>query len=346
MLPDPNQIIRNRVLAIRTEVTQPLAVEMGPATRAQALPFEVVHIEPLIVGTEGPIDPDSLDPLWIACELLPGAAVSTCLRDQFPLDLDDIPECPPPDFEDLAGEELPEYPSPCVLARTGAPDFVVPFSTTFLIGGDIELTMIAGEPGEISTDDCIEPFLDGDYELPDECLYASHRLWTGPFDYFLLTVNDLGIPIPGLEPPYPEDVETPNHNPRITRFAATTLDEDGEPGELVDIEGGDVVELELDQTLRVEIEQPEDELETFLVPINDGEDFEEESETYFGDWYRTWGRILSPLSDDPETFNEWTFLEDLQDETSEPPDGRAFLYYVVRDGRGGVDWTWLEARVP
>jgi hypothetical protein len=35
-----------------------------------------------------------------------------------------------------------------------------------------------------------------------------------------------------------------------------------------------------------------------------------------------------------------------QDETRRPPDGRATLYYVLRDGRLGVDWWWISVEVP
>jgi hypothetical protein len=31
-----------------------------------------------------------------------------------------------------------------------------------------------------------------------------------------------------------------------------------------------------------------------------------------------------------------------QDETETPPDDIARMYYVVRDGRQGVNWFWFE----
>ena len=34
-----------------------------------------------------------------------------------------------------------------------------------------------------------------------------------------------------------------------------------------------------------------------------------------------------------------------QDEDDEPPDGRAHLFYVLRDSRLGVEWWWLEVEV-
>ena len=33
-------------------------------------------------------------------------------------------------------------------------------------------------------------------------------------------------------------------------------------------------------------------------------------------------------------------------EDEAPPDGRATLFYVLRDGRNGVDWWWISVEVP
>lgn len=345
-LPDSSLIIRPRLLAIRTSVTQSLAPEMEATTRAQALPFETVSIEPFIVGPDGPIDPGVLDPVWLACELPPAAGLGSCIRAAIPIDFDDLVQCPTPSFDDLEGEELPEPPSPCFIARAGSPEFTVPFSPNSLIGGQIELTMVSGEPGEISTDACLDPFLAGESDLPDRCLYGVQRLNLGPPEYLASVLAGFGVEIPGFEAPDPEDVPEPDRNPRILEVKTAILDDDGEPGELVVVAAGDSVQLDLDEMLRIEITQPEDDLQTYEVPINDGEDFEETQEVYDGRYYRTWGETLSLESDDPDAFNEWSFVQGLQDEDASPPDDRAFLYYVVRDGRQGVDWFWLEARRP
>jgi hypothetical protein len=44
--------------------------------------------------------------------------------------------------------------------------------------------------------------------------------------------------------------------------------------------------------------------------------------------------------------NEWTLEIGQQDEDEAPPDGRATLFYVLRDGRNGVDWWWISVEVP
>ncbi len=346
MLPDPNQIVRTRLLAIRTEVTQPLIEDEDATSRAQALPFETVGIVPFIVGPDGPIDADTLDPVWLACELPPGVSLLTCLQDAMPITLDEIPDCPVPSFADLDGEDLPTPPSPCVIGRTGSPQFIVPLSVNTLVGGSIELTVIAGDPEGPSTDECADPFLSAAYELPDDCLYAVQRLSVGPLEYFLFVAQQLGVEIPGFAVPEPEDVPEPDRNLRITSFRAGVVDESGDQGDLTEVAVGEILELDLDQILRVELTQPEEDLQTYEIPINNGAEIEEREEVHDGQWYRSWGRILSGASDDPESFNEWNFTEDVQDETSEPPDDRAFMYYVVRDGRQGVAWWWFQVERP
>ena len=52
-------------------------------------------------------------------------------------------------------------------------------------------------------------------------------------------------------------------------------------------------------------------------------------------------------SDDPRSLNVWRMLPGEQDdiESPVPPDGRATLYYVLRDDRQGVDWFWFHVSV-
>jgi hypothetical protein len=348
-LPEQGLIIDTRVLAIKTTVITPLIPDPADAEtpKAQALPFETVRIEPFVVGPEGPIDPDSIDPVWIACELTIGQGLFACIQDAFPITLDEIPECVAPSFSDLEGGALPEPVSPCVIARAGSPEYVVPISANVFIGGAIELTMIAGSPTGTSTDDCARELLAGDHVLPDDCIYAVQRLSVGPIEQLLVLAGMFGVPLEGFEIPDPEDVPEPDRHPRITEVRVNLQDPEGEPvGESTPIAMGDVVEVPLGVTLRVDVVSPEEDLQVFPVAINNGESFEDRDETYAGHWFRTWGTLLAGGSDDPESWNEWNFVPGLQDPKEElaPPNERARLYYVVRDGRQGVNWFWFEAQ--
>ncbi len=346
-LPEPGLIISTRVLAIKTTVATPLVPDPADADtpKAQALPFETVTIEPFVVGPEGPIEPDSIDPVWIACELTAGQGLFACIQAAMPLTLDELPECAVPSFTDLDGTSLPEPVSPCLIGRTGIPEYTVPLSANVFIGGAIELTMIAGSPTGTSTDECARQLLRADYELPNDCIYAVQRLSVGPIEQLLALAAMFGVPLEGFEVPDPEDIPESDRNPRITEVRVNLQDPEGEPvGESTPIAIGDVVEVPLGVVLRVDVVSPTEDLQVFPIAINNGESFEDRPEAYSGSWFRTWGTLLSGSSDDPESYNEWTFLPGLQDPKDEPAPAneRAFLYYVVRDGRQGLNWFWFE----
>lgn len=355
-LPEQGLIVSTRVLAIKTSVTMPLIPDPADAEtpKAQALPFEKVSIEPFLVGPEGLVDPDSIDPVWIACELTLGQGLFACIQAAMPIALDEIPECVVPSFDDLGGlgslgmeGGLPESISPCIIGRTGVPEYTVPLSANVFIGGAVEITMIAGSPTGTSTDDCALQLLRGDYELPNDCIYAVQRLNIGPIEQLIALAAMFGVPLEGFEVPAPEDIPASDRNPRISEVRVNLQDPEGEPiGESTPIELGGVFEVPLGQVLRVDVVSPAEDLQVFRVPINNGESYEDRSETYAGSWFRTWGTFLSNSSDDPESYNEWTFQPGDQDPEDEiaPPEDRALLYYVVRDGRQGVNWFWFEVQ--
>jgi hypothetical protein len=348
-LPDERLIISHRVLAIRTAVTTSLDPDPeldADRPKAQALPFEAVELTPFIVNQDGIVDPDGLDVLWLACELTPGQGLFACVSSSFPTTLAEIPDCEIPDLSQLSGAELPELVSPCVIAREGTPEYMVPLSANVFVGGAIELTMIAGVPDGTSTDECAKQLLADEYDLPDDCLYAVQRLSVGPVELLVQLAANFGVEIPGIEVPDPEDVPEPDRNPRITEIRVGAIDAEGmQLGNAQIVSSGDVFSAPLGTTLQIEVDSPEEDLQTFLIPVNNGESYEERSEAYQGDWYRTWGEFLSGSSDDPKSYNQWTLIQGEQDETETPPGDRARLYYSVRDGRQGVNWFWFEVEV-
>ncbi|EDM78097.1 hypothetical protein PPSIR1_34307 [Plesiocystis pacifica SIR-1] len=351
-LPDPRLIIKHRVLAIRTEVTGALLPEdpeLADRPKAEALPFETVTLDPFIVNADGPVDPESLDLVWIACQLTPGQGLFACLQDAMPLKLEDIPACESPGFADIDFsdfENLPEVDSPCVIGREGTPEYDVPISASVFISGSIELTMIGGVPDGTDTDTCARELLRGEFDLPNDCLFAVQRLNVGPLEQLALLAEMFGAEIPGLEAPDPEDVPEADRHPRISEIRVGSVNDEGEQvGNAQTIVSGDTVSFPLGATLQVEVDSPEEDLQTFLIPVNNGESFEERSEGYAGDWFLTWGLLLAGTSDDPSSYNQWTLEQGSQDEDERPPNDRARMYYVVRDGRQGVNWFWFEVEV-
>lgn len=367
-LPIDERIAIPRILALRTEMVTPLPLPPGEpedaGLRCEALPFEKVRLRPFLVGPGGELpvagagyDPQTFDPIWVACTLGPGEGLFACLRRAIPLELDALPTCPIPDFAaiDPMAMELPEQPSPCRLPADDSPDgeqdFVVPFGPSVFIGGDLEITMISRGPGSPDTRACAEALLGAEDDLPNECIYAVTRVSVGPIEKLLALAASFGVMLPPElgEPPDPKDIPDGDRNPRITRFFVTRIDREGVAHEVGDIDRGGVVKVAPGETLRIDTETTEADLQTYPVQINagaGGEGSETQVERLDGEWFRTWGQLLSGSSDDIKSFNEWTMEPGEQDPEGEvPPGGRATLYYVLRDSRLGVDWWWFDVEV-
>ena len=345
-LPDARLIIDRRVLAIRTEVTGTLIPDEGETPKAQALPFETVTVTPFVVDPNGPVDPEDIDAVWLACQLGPGQGLFSCLQDAMPVALDELSECETPSFEDLGDiENLPEPASPCIIDRAPIPEYGVPLAANTLIGGSIELTMIAGSEDGTTTERCANELLSGEFELPNDCLFALQRLDVGPIEQLALLAEMFGVELPGFEAPDPEDIPEPDRHPRISEIRVGQVEDGEQVGEVEVVSSGARVQAPLGATLQIEVDSPEEDLQTFLIPVNNGASFDERDEAYSGDWFRTWGTFLAGTSDDPQSFNRWTLEPGSQDETERPVDDLARLFYVVRDGRQGVNWFWLEVEV-
>lgn len=357
-LPVSERIASTRVLALRSEVLTPLTPEDPElGLRCEVLPFERVRLTPWVVTPEGPLDlagPD-FDPLWIACNLGPGQGLFACLKAALPLKLADIPECPVPSVADLdpAVNSLPEPPSPCILPADGSDDgvqdFTVPLASALLIGGDLEVTMISKSAGSPDTADCAEVLLANASELPNDCLYAVQRVSVGPIERLLALAASFGVDLPpelGEAPP-PDQIPDGDRNPRILDFSVVRVGADGESFDLGPQPRGAVLTANLGDTLKISTNVPAGDLQSFEVPINGGAGGSEtQTETLDGGWFRSWGDLLANGSDDVMSINEWTLTPGNQDVEETPPNGRATLFYVLRDSRLGVDWWWISVEVP
>ncbi|HGG56412.1 MAG TPA: hypothetical protein ENK31_01305 [Nannocystis exedens] len=353
-LPSSQQITSTRVLAMKSEVVGPLFPETDPdaAVRCQALPFETVRITPFIVDPAGPVDPLTIEPLYIACNLNASQGLFACLKSAIPTDLASIPECPLPSFADLdpEAEAPPEPPSPCILPADGSDDglqdLTIPFATALIAGGDVEVTMFGHMEGGPTTRACADMLLSGDTELPNDCIFAVQRVSVGPIEALLLLASMFGVELPPElvgELPAPEDVPDSDRNPRIESFSASILRPDGSLEELGELNPGDTITAALGDVIQFTTVAPEADLQTYPVQVNNGESTEDKTEAYDAHWFVSWGELLSGTSDDPTSVNEWSLTPRLDQEEPERPEGDVgTLFYVVRDGRQGVDWWWLR----
>jgi hypothetical protein len=349
-LPVVERIASVRPLAVRVEVEDPSAGPDDPVA-AEGLPLSSVRIVPFFADPDGPMTieqiADLLEPVWISCNLTPVEGLLGCISDARPLEPEQLVECPPPMFDPSSGMP-PTTPSPCRIAtdEPGSPHYTIPVDAAYLLGGDIELTMVGHTPMQGSTDDCLADLLHDGSDPPPECVYVTQRIAVGPDGALVDLAEQLGVPADML-PPAPDPVPDPDRHPHITAVRVAAFDGPHDDAKMIGTftpGEGDVLQLPWGARLELEIEAPEEDLQTYVVP-GDNDTFTERTETYSGRWFRTWGSLLAPDSDDPISRNTWTLQKGKQDETDVPDGGVATMIYVLRDDRQGVTWTWFQVEV-
>ncbi len=355
-LPLVERIASLRPLAVRAVVQDAGADPEAPA-RAEAMPFETVRLHPLFMDPNGFWSEerivDELDPIWLACVLAPTQGLGGCVLEARPLAVADVPVCPPPMVGPIDPTMPPSIPSPCQIETDSpsSPRYQVPLDGAFLLGSDVEVTMVAHAPdADVDTDDCLAVLLADNGDPDAGCIFVVQRVSVGPDGDLIALASQFGVPDSAL-PAKPEPVPDPDTHPRIAsiKLAAYADESDDSLVGTFTPSDGDELELPWGTRLEVEIEAPTTDLQTYAVPNDDGT-YVARQETYAGRWFRTWGDLLGPDSNDPKAINTWTLARGAQDEDDLPPmasDGaaRARLVYVLRDDRQGVTWTSISIRV-
>lgn len=355
-LPLAERIASVRPLAMRIDAIDPPPVD-GEAVRAEVLPLETVELTPLFSDAQGPWSSgriaSALDPVWVACTMQPVQGVFGCITGARPLDPADLPTCPPidPAAFDPTDPSSASRPSPCLLEvdDPGRPTLTIPIDAAFLLGGDLEITMIGHVPDEGSTEECLAAVLADGGDPSEACVIVSQRVPIGPDGQLVALAEMLGLPVDMLPPP-PDPIPDADRNPRILELRVAVFETPmaETPSQELVLDRGARLQLPAGSRLEVEVQASEDDLQTYAIPGDDGM-YTPYDEYYSGNWFRTWGNLLAPNSDDPLAKNTWTLVPGPQDEDPEmtglPDSGVATLLYVVRDGRSGVDWTWLSVEV-
>lgn len=344
-LPAVEKISEHRLLSAPVRVVGPHAPDTIAEgfVGAEALPGETVELTAFAVGPDGPAELSTLDLRWIACELPPGGGVFACLSQQFPLSIDALPSCNFPGLHGViaTGEAIP-FGGPCLLAQDPGQGFEVPVSEGTLAGASLELTAIGSTPGGTPAEQCARELLEGRANVPNDCIYGVQVVEIGPEPRLTRWMSEVGI---GDTPAADDDeVDPVDVHPRITSFQVSVLGDNGEPlAEPVEVPLGGELEVQRGQRLRIEATSPEEDLQDYRYPVNNGAAFETATEQYTGQWFITWGSLLSPESVDGQSYNDWT-LEPDDDDAPRPPGDIAHLYYVVRDGRSGAANWWISLR--
>jgi hypothetical protein len=352
-LPLVERIASVRPLAMRVVVDEP-PMRGDLPLRAEALPFETVSLQPLIVDPRGPLDDTrieaELEPVWLACNLLPTQGLFGCITEAVPLQPADLQECAPPSLDGFDPDDLTMSSGPCLIPvaddeSPARPPFTVPIDPTYLLGGDIEVTMVAHRPDETSTPACLRALLGGD-DPGNGCLFMTQRVAVGPDAALLELAEQFGVPSSAL-PPGPDEIPEPNRHPRLLDVRVAAFDGEASDAPMLGTftpNAGDVIELPWGTRVEIEAEASPDDLQTYLV-VGDAGEFTPRDEYYEGAWFVSWGALLSPESDDPLSQNTWTLRAGQQDEDDLPAGGVATLVYVLRDDRQGVTWTHFSVRV-
>lgn len=355
-LPLPERIASLRPLAVRVVVDDPGADPDAPA-RAEAMPFETVRLHPLFMDPEGLWSEErvgeELEPIWLACVLAPTQGLGGCTMAARPLAGEDVPVCPAPMLGPIDPSMPPSVPSPCRIDTDspGTPAYQVPLDGAFLLGSDVEVTMIGHAPdADVDSEACLDALLATDGDPDPGCIFVAQRVAVGPDGALVALAEQFGVPADAL-PAAPDPVPDPDSHPRISSVKVAAYADKTE-GSLIDTftpADGDELELAWGTRLEITIEAPKDDLQTYAVPNDDGT-FVPRTENYAGRWFRTWGDLLGPTSNDPTAIDTWTLRKGAQDEDDVPPTGddgvaRARLVYVLRDDRQGVTWTSFSVKV-
>lgn len=370
-LPEAAYIEYTRLLGIKVGVVASPLREINPADPrpfAQALPFETVQLREWVVTPQGPLPQGSLGGRWLACERIPQTGTGDCLRGYIrkkdPV-LRNIQTCTTPKLDGLnnvrqAGQapELPTRTPPCFLPANQRPSqFTVPVSLNMLLGASIEIWYFASLPGTgPGTATCISDLLGGNHQLNDNCLYGVTDLDLGPRTLMKELLDSAGIGPSTDTPPEPSENQTPNtpepppqegnRNPRIASVAYT-IEQDGAPVTATQVlKQGEIITAPIGSSLRLDVTLPESELQTFQVPVNDGERILVRTEEYDSTWFYTWGS-LEGGSDRPEVAVErWKLSTNTDNRQSDRNPGQnVYAYFAVRDERGGMDWYNVNVRL-
>mgnify|MGYP001350294720 CR=1 FL=1 len=149
----------------------------------------------------------------------------------------------------------------------------------------------------------------------------------------------------------PDHRNDPNENPRISGILVRGVPLPAEPGE----PWPEVATFAREQSVFLHPRPAPAPLDDEGRPLHgsekqsytryrrDGTPLRTEVEEWRYSWFSTGGRF-SEDRDETEGGITWTAPGGKKDDPV-PPGGRTFLYLVVRDGRGGVDWVRREVRV-
>lgn len=243
-------------IGLRTEVVEqgPWGMEPPGDDRryADPLPLDTVQVTPFIVDPDGPIELDELDAAWVLCDSDDG----TCLDD---LALEGtLPPCEVAESDRVTS---------CLLGRGPRATFSlglppIPDEPIETLGDLLVLhrfRMIAGTPGALDTDACIQRLRDR--EPMFDCSIMTAGVFLGPPRAIRDIMLELGADVRIDEEKF-DPFEYRNRHPELERFFVT----DVETGDWATVPNGGEIEVEAGRRLELEYLESEGDRDEPPVP--------------------------------------------------------------------------------
>lgn len=198
----------------------------------------------------------------------------------------------------------------CVLAEGPNPSFSLPTFESLADDFDLGVVAVLSLDGDVPR--CVDALLGGEFDTPESCRYAAH------------TVDVLNA-----------RVADANQHP-----AALEVDVSVGTEAAVSMVRGEVLVVDADAAVHLAPRLRDEDEETFSVPVNNGGSFQDAQEELRVRWFRVGGDFEAydgPPTDADAELQSTTWTDGGDD------DGR--IYAILRDGRGGLSWWWIDLEV-
>jgi hypothetical protein len=319
---DPSWLIERPTelgMAMIVEQQGPFGMKLPPdAPRPyhEALPLDTVRFTPFVVDRGGPIALDELSVLWTVC---PAIACVDALSEA-----DRLPAC---------GESRDPSAS-CTLG--GEPSIALeldPFpegiteASLFTLATVPDIAFIASRAGDPGAEVCARRLRAREDLGP--CVMMLRDIELGSLQDLVDAAESVGIAIEVSESSE-ELLDVPrNHAPLVQTFEVRGSSRTSGDG---NVASGTAVPVALGDDIEIEYKPTEDDYDNFTIEGDNGEQLMFD-ETLTGQWWLDRPAAeFTPL----DLQARWTV-------SGEP--GPAYVYFVVRDGRGSEAWGWLAFEV-
>jgi hypothetical protein len=290
----------------------------GPRSARDALPLDTLRLRPAVVDAEGSIEPETLGGAWFMCKGIRSCLLQGTLADRPACTDEEIQPSEPCRFFDGGTARLTIADLPPTLPAS-------PPTVFDLVEGPT-VSFVTSAPDGPGLDACLARF-DARARL-DGCLMMERALGLGPLGELVDALRELGI-----DPGIGEEAETlltrpRNHNPAVERFRVEIAGE-----QPLVVAAGSLLTVPRHEPIVVTVETSEADLDAYEVELGD------ERVVLSDDLGAQWWLNQAVELDDTPYGQLWVRWR------SGLVVGTVRTYVVLRDGRGGEAWGWLDLEI-